>query len=167
MIQQALYLRITPGVTSCCAAMAAVELHRQEGHQDVYCAACLANITAIGGVRKMALMAEWPWIATVPRTCGTCGSEAGPMPAVDGNGYLCDACVQRKGDAVRDFLARESAERKRPAFPPKGHVNCRCILDSSMSAPIGVCDGRASFIPTWWAPILLIGVLAVIYLLLA
>lgn len=68
MTDQALYLRLMPGVTSCCSAIAAVEVHRQDGLHDIYCAACLGNVSASGHVRRLAFGLEWPWTAPATPT---------------------------------------------------------------------------------------------------
>jgi hypothetical protein len=78
MMDQALYLRVDPAISSCCHALVAVEIHRVDGKQEVYCAACLGGIAGgvpIGYIRRMGTLTEWPWIApaTPIHSCGTCG----------------------------------------------------------------------------------------------
>jgi hypothetical protein len=117
---QALYLRVEPAITSCCRATVAVEIHRVDGQQEIYCTACLGHIYGgipFGGhIRRMGASTEWPWVvpATPIHSCGTCGKDAGPLPAVNGNGYVCEECIRREAEAAQARAsARAAKEEKR------------------------------------------------------
>lgn len=92
MTEQTLYFRVSPGVTSCCRAMAAVEIHRASGAQDTYCAACLGGITATGHIRRFPLIMPWPRDPTgPPYVCELCGQPA--VSLRPGFGWRCSGCA--------------------------------------------------------------------------
>jgi hypothetical protein len=125
VIDQAIYLRVEPAISSCCHSLVALEIHPNEGQQDFYCAACLRgmipSVPPGGHLRRMAKLTEWPWVvpATPIHSCGTCGNDAGPHPAVNGNGYVCEECIR---------LEAEAAQARASARAPKDEKNVAVSL---------------------------------------